>query len=344
LSNGGGSSLQLPFFNGPQGIKVDPLTGETWVADTNSHQIYRLPEYDTLIIQSTPTSFPKTGQLSTQTSPYAVELDNNYDPIIAESANRVTFYYAAIAWQNVGNYNSQPLAPGQLALMYRWGLGYSFTQTGVPGPPTALPTTLSDIQVQVNGEAAPIFGLDAIGAIAFQVPSDAPTSGTASFVALHPSTGQIIGTGALPMAQFNPGFFADGSGGISGIGLLAANNSTGGINGPSNPIVANNTNFITFYLTGGGPFPGILDGQVDATGTVNTIVRPQILSVDGWAGLAPDNQIAYSGSSFYPGVWQINYLVSSKYGPGNHVIAVTMNGISSSVGPNGTIQVYFVSK
>jgi hypothetical protein len=76
---------------------------------------------------------------------------------------------------------------------------------------------------------------------------------------------------------------------------------------------------------------------------VNTIVRPQILSVDGWGGLVPDDQIIYSGSSFFPGVWQINFLVSSKYGPGNHVIAVTMNGISSSIGPNGVIQVYFVS-
>ncbi len=348
LGNGSASSLQLPFFNAPQGVKVDPLTGEIWLADTNSHQIYRLPEYDTLIIQSTPSSFPKTGQLSTQTSPYAVELDNNYDPILAETANRVTFYYAAIAWQNVGNYNSQPLAPGQLALLYRYGLGYSFTQTGVAAPPTALPTTLSDIQVKVNGEAAPIFGLDAIGAIAFQVPSDAPTSGTASFVALRPSTGQIIGTGAIPMAQFNPGFFADGSGGVSGIGLLAATNSTGGINGPANPIVANGTNFITFYLTGGGPFPGIPDGQAylngNSSGTVNTIVQPQILSQDGWAGQAPADQINYSGSSFFPGVWQINYKVSNKYGPGNHIIAVLMNGIASSVGPSGTIQVYFVSK
>jgi uncharacterized protein (TIGR03437 family) len=145
------------------------------------------------------------------------------------------------------------------------------------------------------------------------------------------------------MAQFNPGFFADGAGGVPGIGLLAAVNSTGGINGPSNPIKANNTNFIEFYLTGGGPFPGVPDGQIPASGTVNTIVQPQILSVDGYGGLVPNSQIAYSGSSFFPGVWQINFYVSNLYGPGNHVIAVTMNGISSSIGPNGVIQVYFVS-
>ena len=310
---------------------------------TGNNILYRLPEYDTLIIKSTP-SFSNYCAISLQTSPYSVEQDNNYDPILAEQANRATFYYAAIAWQNVGNSNSQPLAPGQLALLYRYGLGFSFTQTGVPGPPTALPPTLGDVQVLMNGEVAPIFGLDAIGAIAFQVPSDAPTSGTANFVALHPSTGQIIGTGAIPMAQFDPGFFADGSGGVPGIGLAAATNSTGGINGPGNPIVANNTNFITFYLTGGGPFPEFPTDRCRPPDlSTPSSGRRSCRSMAG-RGLVPDNQIAYTGTSFYPGVWQINYLVSNKYGPGTHIIAVTMNGISSSIGPNGVIQVYFVSK
>jgi len=342
LGNGAGSSLQLPFFNVPQGIKVSQLTGDIWVASSTGDQMYLLPEYDTLIIEQTPTSFPILAQISTQTAPWALELDNSDNLIVSEQANRETFFYPAVAWQNPANFNLQPLSPGQLALLYQDGLGYNFTPTtSVPGV-YPLPTTLGDVQVLINGEAAPMYRLDPID-IAFQVPSDAPVSGNANFVVLHPSTGQIIGTGSVPMAQFNPGFFADGSGGVAGTGLLAAVNNTGVVNGPSNPIKANNTNFITFFLTGGGPFPGITDGNIDTTGTVNTIVRPQILSVDGWGGLVPDDQIQYSGSSFFPGVWQINFLVSSKYGPGNHVIAVTMNGISSSIGPNGVIQVYFVS-
>jgi uncharacterized protein (TIGR03437 family) len=337
LGNGSASSLQVSF-SAPQAVKVSPLTGFIWVSSTNSDQLYLLPEYDTLIIEQTQNGFPYYAQIATQTPVIAIELDSGDSMITSELSNRVTFYYPAIAWQNVGNYNSRPLAPGQLALLYQYGAGYSFTPTGALPP---LPPMLGDVQIMVNGTAAPIYELDP-DAIAFQVPSSAPTSETSSFVVLHPSTGQIIGTGNVPMAQFNPGFFATGSGGVPGIGLLAAVNSTGGINGPSNPIKANGTNFIEFYLTGGGSFPGILDGQVGTT-TVMTIVQPQILSVDGWAGLAPASQIAYSGSSFFPGVWQINYYVSNLYGPGIHVIAVTMNGISSNIGPSGTIQVYFVS-
>jgi uncharacterized protein (TIGR03437 family) len=340
LSNGAGSALQLPFFNGPQGVKVSRLSGEVWLTDTNGDRVYRLPEYDKLIVELTPTTFPTTGQLATQTQPIALELDNSDNLLISEMANRVTFFYPALAWQNAANYNSQPLAPGQLALLYRWGLGYSFTSLAASPP---LQPSLGDVQILVNGVAAPIYFL-AGQAIGFQVPSSAPTSGTASFVVQHASTGEILGASSVPMAPFNPGFLADGANGVQGVGLAAATNSTGGINGPSNPIVANNTNFITFYLTGGGPFPGVTDGQIPASGTVNTTIRPQVLSVDGWAGLAPDNQIQYSGSSFFPGVWQINYFVSNLYGPGNHVIAVTMNGTSSNIGPFGTIQIYFVSK
>lgn len=343
LANGSASSLQVSF-NAPQTVKVSPLTGFIWVSSTNSDQLYLLPEYDTLIIGQTPNGFPYYAQIPTQTPVIAIELDNADNMITSELANRVTFYYPAIAWQNVGNYNSQPLAPGQLALLYQYGAGFSFTSMGAQPP---LPPKLGDVQILVNGTAAPIYELDP-DAIAFQVPSSAPTSGTSSFVVLHPSTGQIIGTGNVPMAQFNPGFFAQGQGGVYGIGLLAAVNSTGGINGPSNPIKANcpttptNCNFISFYLTGGGAFPGIPDGQISST-LVNTIVQPQILSVDGWVGQAPSSQIQYSGNSFFPGVWQINYYVGNVYGPGNHVIAVLMNGISSNIGPSGTIQVYFVS-
>jgi uncharacterized protein (TIGR03437 family) len=343
LSNGSGSALQLPFFNGPQGVKVSRLSGEVWLTDTNGQRVYRLPEYDTLIIKSTPTSFPTTGQLATQTQPIAVELDNSDNLLVSELANRVTFFYPALAWQNAANFNSQPLSPGQLALLYRWGAGYNFSSLAASPP---LQSSLGDVQVLVNGVPAPIYFL-AGGAISFQVPSSAPISGTASFVVQHASTGEILGASSVPMAPFNPGFFADGANGISGIGLAASNNwingSFSGINGPSNAIPANNTNFISFYLTGGGPFPGVPDGQIPAL-TVPTSIRPQILSVDGWAGLVPDDQITYSGSSFFPGVWQINFLVSNKYAPGTHIIAVTMNGTASNVGPSGTIQVYFVSK
>jgi uncharacterized protein (TIGR03437 family) len=271
-----------------------------------------------------------------------VELDNSDNVIIAEAANRVTFYFASLAWQNPTNFNIQPLAPGMLALLYRNGKNFSFTPTPYTGA-LPLPQSLGDIQVIVNGTPAPMYRLDPID-IAFQVPSNAPTSGTASVVVQHASTGEIIGAITAQMAPFNPGFFTAGTGTVPGTGLLAATNDDGSVNGPGNPISRDGTHFIIFYLTGGGAFPGVPDGNLPSS-PVNTTVMPQFLSgAFGSSAQVPAADVKYSGSSFYPGVWQINFQVENKFPPGNNVIALTMNGFASSQGYGQTIQVYFVAK
>lgn len=345
--NGASSALQITGLSEPQGIKVSQLTGEAWVADSGNRRLLRLPEFNTLIVETTPTTFPEDNpQINLETQPFSLELDSSDNVVVAEQANRMTFYYAALAYQNPTNYNLEPLAPGMIALLARTGLGLSLPATG--GQALPLPNTLNDYQVAVNGVLAPLVYLDSIY-VAFQVPSGTPTSGTANIVLQHASTGAIVGTVSAQMAQFNPGFFTS-CGCPTSPGLAAANNNDGTntINGPGNPIAANGQNSIVFYLTGGGPFPGVADGTIPSS-PVSTTTQPVILSADGGFpnDQLPAKDIAYSGSSFYPGVWQINMIVDKAFPPGMHVITVTMNGTPSSIGVNGnpgTAVIYFYSK
>ncbi len=330
-NTGSDFALQLQGFNQPQGVRVSSITGEVWLADSNNLKLYRLPEYDSLILETSPTTYPITSEIQTQTAPVAVELDDNDNVIIAETANRVTFYYAALAYQNSANFNLNPLAPGMLAVLGRYGNNFNFTQTVASVP---LQTTLSDIQVLVNGVAAPI-GWEIGTYILFQVPSSMPTSGTVTIVVQHQSTGQIIGTTSAQMAPFNPGFYATG-----GSGQLAATNPDGSANSAGNPVARGQQ--IVFYLTGAGAFSGVTDGTIPSS-PVDTSVQPQILA-SAYGGQVPASDIKYSGTSFYPGVWQINFLVDDTFAPGENVITVLMNGVTASEGPFGPIQVYFYAK
>jgi len=345
-ANGAASSLQVPGFNEPQGIKVSQLTGETWVADSGNRRMLRLPEYDTLITETSPNSIPYDNPIiNLETQPFSLALDSVDNVVVAEQSNRISFYYAALAYQNAASYNLNPLAPGMLALLSLTGKGFSFTASGTQTLP--LPTTVNDIQILVTNasgvpEAAHIMYLDGIYA-AFQVPSDAPTTGTTNISVQQASTGVVLGTVSAQMAQFNPAFFTSTA---EGFGLAAASNSDGSVNGPGNPVAANGKNFVTFYLTGGGPFAGVPDGTLP-TQAVSTSIQPQILSADGGFpnSQVPASDIIYSGiSGFYPGVWQINMTADAKFPPGQHIITVTMNGTPSSDGPSGTIQIYFYSK
>jgi uncharacterized protein (TIGR03437 family) len=335
---GQGSSLQLSGFSSPQGVVVSQLTGEAWVTNTGSDTVQRLPSFQNLILGETAND---TIQLQTQT--LAVTLDNTgYNIIVAESANRVTFFYPQLAWQNSANYNSNPIAPGMLALLYQMGLEFNFTST--PSQSLPLPTTepTNDIQIQVNGVPAPIYRVDPID-IAFQVPQ-ATALGNANIVVMHPDTGEILASATIPVNQYAPGFYASGN--PAGTGQAAALNDGTTINSQSNPVSRDGTHFITFFLTGGGVFQGVPDGQIPPAGTlVNTQDTPLILSTTfAPLGIAPAKDLKYSGASFYPGVWQINFQVDPLFGPGQQIVAVEIGSYVSTQGPSGNIQIYFWTK
>ena len=53
--------------------------------------------------------------------PIAIALDGNDNPIVAESINRVSFYFIQAAFSNAASYVSRGLTPGMLAYLARFG-------------------------------------------------------------------------------------------------------------------------------------------------------------------------------------------------------------------------------
>lgn len=335
-ANGASSAFQISGLSSPQGVIVSALTGEIWVANSSANTILRFPEYGTLILNPTLV----TSVLGSP-SPLAVALDKADNLIVAEFTNRIAFYFAKLTFQNAANYNQKPLAPGMLALLYRLGKDFALT----PGDGTSLspwPQTLSDLQVTVNGTPAPIFRVDPSD-IAFQVPMNAPTSGTADFLITHPSTGEIVAAATVPMAQQSPGFFtlnAQGTGQVAALNYKAADGSFAGINGPTNPAAVGDT--ISFYLTGQGFVPNAPPDGVAPSGPVNTPVMP-VVGTDVPGAVDPSD-VLYSGLGAFAGGWQINVRINKVIPPGIHKIVVLMRDSPSNIGPAGTITTTFYTK
>lgn len=352
LANGAPAGLPVNTAEAgqPQGVVLNQATGESWVSLSNG-AIWRLPEFDVLSLQSNPNAPPYTQQLSLQSVPFAVTLDDANNLIVAEQSNRATFYYPKLTYQHAANYNGggqngsyvTPLAPGQLALLYQLGEPFNL-QTNV-ATTNPWPFTMSGLQITVNGTPAPIFRVDSSD-IAFQVPSSTPSSGTANFLLTNPSTGQILAAGSFPMAQYNPGFFTAGA---LGSGQIAAFNvSDGSVNSQANPVPRDGSHYISFCLTGGGAFVGGPPDGYAPTAAANTQDIPTLLSgAYPPNGIVPAAQLQYSGAGCdFAGGWQVTFLVPELIPTGLNPIAIQINGFNSSVGPNGpnTVQTYFWAK
>lgn len=82
------------------------------------------------------------------------------------------------------------------------GFGGSSEQaTNVP-----LPTRLNGLEVLFNGQAAPLFYARP-GQINFQVPANAPQSGTADIEVLEVSDQRVLGSWLVTMNSASPGLF-----------------------------------------------------------------------------------------------------------------------------------------
>ncbi|HUA83193.1 MAG TPA: hypothetical protein VMB85_04995 [Bryobacteraceae bacterium] len=359
-TNGATQAFQLNGLSSPEGIVVTQDTGEIWIANTGSNQIYRFPQYTTIILTAQPNNYQQviTAVLPTQTGPLGLALDDSDNLLVAESANRITFFYAELTFASEASYNNQQLAPGELAGVSRVGLNFNFTQdynlSGIsPWPSTE---SANDLEVLINGNPAPIFRVDPTF-ISFQVPTSTPGSGTAIFQVVHPSTGEIVGEGDFQMSPYQPGFFTSNA---QGTGQVAAfmsgpdiNNCTPtpqcAINSSSYPIPANGKDTISFCLTGGGVFQGGPPDGVAPTAAASTAVPPQLLSVNGFgaSGLVPPADVTYSGAGCgFAGGWQVNFVVPSTIPPGNsNIIAITLGDVASTLGNNNqSLTVWFATK
>lgn len=325
------AGLLVPGLNQPQGITVSFITGRSWVTSTAGNLVYQLPEYDTLQnTQQSTQGFQSYG-------PLAVALDPFDNVIVADSANRITFYFAKLYYRSTASYaagvgSSTGPTPTMLAALAREGSNFNFTTsyTGAAanlGPPW--PQSLNNVQVAVSGIPAPIFRIDP-AVVLVEIPNGAPSSGSADFVVSNPTTGQILAVATFTMYSAAPGLYTANSQG-TGPGAVSNYDSKGnylGINSAANPVTAGG--IITLWLTGAGNVPGLpadgtAPGQAFNTHSVPTVlINGQVAQVLG-SVMSPQ----------YPGLWQINAVVpnntpSSSISPIS--VAVSMDDVASNIG------------
>ena len=333
------ATFSLAGLNSPFGVAVNQYTGEIWVSDFGSNHLFRYPRFDTLVLN------PTSTVTVTSFGPLGVGLDSFGNPISVESINRVAFFYPAIDYTsaaggvagrfsgNAANYFER-FAPGMLASIFAF-VNTQFGQVTAGASTSPLPTTLADVQVFVNGVAAPLLYASP-GQINFQVPSNAPVGSTpVEFQVVKASTGQVLASGLFRIEPVSPGLFTADS---TGSGQLAALNQDGTINGPLHPAKAGT--YISFFGTGIGPVSGgPPDGAPSPNQPVPSASQPDVY-ING-VHLAPGD-VQYSGlAPGFIGLWQVNAKIPATV-PTPDVavpVAILYQGISSRADVLGNARV-----
>ncbi len=311
LTQGDASSTTISISQ-PTGIALLPPPSRTiWIT---ASAIVHVTNFDNL--QGNQNDILQVIQPTSLSAAIAVGLDSFNNLIVAETANRISFYFQQLVYRNAANATSgdkQQVAPGMMMYVTNSLGTITADSTGGNLNPPWLPL-VSGLQVLVNGVPAPIFNV-APPLIFIQVPIGAPTSGTSEFLITRPATGEIVAAGTYSMTQAAPGFFTSNA---QGTGQIAATNfSDGSVNGPQHP--AARGDIITLWLTGQGPgFQGAApqDGQ-GASGLL-TDVNP-VVYVN--TQQLPDANVIGSAMTVYPGAWIINIKIPD--GPGSPSCAGT---------------------
>jgi uncharacterized protein (TIGR03437 family) len=303
----------------PQGITVSERTGEIWVADGQNNRLIRYPRFDLLI-------FNPLGNFRIDAPlPVALALDPLDNLVVADGTNRLAFHYARLVAISAAHYLDRDLSPGLVATMAP--LGIRFTEQTMTFSTVPVPKEMDDVEVLVNGVAAPLYYLSPT-IINFYVPMSTPTSGTIDILVQKKSTGQILASSTLPAAVATPGFFTTTQ---NGRGQIAALNEDNTINSTSNPVGRGRV--IQLYATGQGFLPDAPPDGVPAPSDrlISTPSRPRVIINTA------DAEVQFSGlAPGFVGVWQLNVRVPESVPPGNSiVVAILHQGIPSNSNRGG---------
>jgi uncharacterized protein (TIGR03437 family) len=303
----------------PQGITVSERTGEIWVADGQNNRLIRYPRFDLLIFN------PLANFRLDAPLPVAIALDPFDNLIVADGTNRLAFHYARLVAISAAHYLDRDLSPGLVATMAP--LGIRFTEQTLTFSTVPVPKELDDVEVLVNGVAAPLYYLSPT-IINFYVPMSTPTSGTIDVLVQKKSTGQILASSTLPAAVATPGFFTTTQ---NGRGQIAALNEDNTINSAANPVGRGRV--IQLYATGQGFLPDAPPDGVPAPSDrlISTPSRPRVIINTA------DAEVQFSGlAPGFVGVWQLNVRVPESVPPGNSiVVAILHQGIPSNSNRGG---------
>ncbi len=324
-------------MNSPHAVYVSPFNGEIWVADSRGGtgslgRILRYPRYDLLVQNPAPEFIlPTAGRY-----PFSVALDQFGNLVATDGSNRTLFYYPGLAVRQAANFyllTQRALAPNTYASVGTFGPPFS-DQTAVFDR-VPMNTTLADTQVLLNEQPVPLHFVSP-SQINFYVPNGAPQTGNAELLITRESTGQVLGSGTVPLTNVAPGMFTKDN---NGTGQIAAVNQDGTINSASNP--AARGTFISLYGTGVGVLSGSpADGDVPS-GPVNVSYPTRVFM---GAGFVPDENIQYSGlAGCCVGLWQVNVKIPENTAPSGTVpVQVILNNVpnyDAATGQRTTIAV-----
>ncbi len=335
-NTGAHSTLQVPGFSSPRAVFVNQATGEMWVGDTTS-TVKEYPKYETLTFNQA-----STGSVSAPSAVLAIVQDGYGDLALADATNRVAIYYPGLQAVNGANFlSNRQLAPGMFASLCspgsacdpnsRLAIFGAATQSNTTLP---LATALGDVQVMVNGIAAPLTYVSPTQ-INFIVPMAAPTSGNIDLQVVQPSTGRVLASGLPQMNAYSPGIFMlDYTSRNRQSAVLNQDNS---VNSISN--CATRGSYVQIFATGQGYLANAPADGSAPTGLVTTSFTPHI-NIGGQfveeyarsAGeVAQGQEVYFSGlSPQFPGIWQINVYIPKAVAPATQTpIAVFVNSLSS---------------
>jgi uncharacterized protein (TIGR03437 family) len=209
-----------------------------------------------------------------------------------------------------------PVAPGSYAQV--WGNFAGFPTASADLSRLPLPASLSDVQVLIEGTAAPLYAVTPLVA-AFLVPQNtAPGRRTIQVR----RSGQVAGQGTFHVIGEAPGVFFSV---IDGLHVGGVRNQRGDFAIAATP--ARRGEVIVIALTGAGTglTKVVPDGQA-ATELIETTDKPEVfISVD-------KGEVIFSGlMPLFPGLWQINVTVPNKpYISGPVPLFVRHRGITSN--------------
>lgn len=351
-------------LHSPQGVFVDQATGAIWVAESQAGHVQRYPEFTQMLGGNVLPDYT----LTTSTSPLALTVDGSGNLLVAESANRVSLYYPPLWVTNGANFLPdahrsstwlQPCcAPGSIATLWPFSTSGSFPGIGeahfntLPNP-VPLPTTLGDVQLLIDHTPAPLYDVYS-SQINFQVPQNTPSSGPVDVVLMRASTGETLANGSVTMAPASPGLltnqFPTGSATLVQVAAQNGDDHPPSCNGPvgtpsdtafcpGGVRPAKKGEVVTLYATGQGFIAGMPADGAQATGSVTTDLKPQVMIGTQYV---PDSSVEFSGlAPSLIGVWQINVKVPDWAPPGPAKIYIVYKDTASMVSgyPGTVIQV-----
>ncbi|MES1261098.1 MAG: TIGR03118 family protein [Acidobacteriota bacterium] len=220
---------------------------------------------------------------------------------------------------NAASQVSGPVAPGEIVTLLGQTVGPSPAVTATIPPATALPTTLGNTTITVNGTPAPITYTSG-GLTNIQIPYEVAGSATASIVLKTGS--QTAAALSVPVAATAPGIFTLD---FSGKGPAVVLNADGTVNSAANP--AARGSLIWFFATGEG-----VTNPPDKTGATETDmthvpVAPLMVTINGASAM-----VGAGGSTprDVSGVLEMQITVPANTTPGAATLSMTSGGVATT--------------